>query len=96
MAYAISIRAQASFISDNMLNPEKISPWLPQIYSLLYAADLLGLSSLKEFKDLMRALNDPAALVVYVNPDIISLLAPTPTPEELNIYMLEFSQRNGI
>lgn len=47
IAYANSIRSQANFLAENMLNNEKIAPWLPQIYSLIYAADLLGLSSLK-------------------------------------------------
>jgi hypothetical protein len=32
------------------------------IYSLIYAADHLDLSSLTEFKNLMRALNNPIAL----------------------------------
>jgi hypothetical protein len=64
------------------------------IYSLIYAADRLGLSSLSEFKTLMRALNDPVALEKYVNPEIMSALAPNPTPEEINVYMLELSERN--
>jgi hypothetical protein len=29
-----------------MLIPGKLEPWLPMIYSLVYAADHLGLSSL--------------------------------------------------
>ena len=64
------------------------------IYSLIFAADQLGLSSLTEFKALMRALNDPVAVEKYVNPDIISSLTPSPTPEEMNTYMLEMSERN--
>jgi hypothetical protein len=79
-----------------MLNPQKMEPWLPMIYSLIYAADHLGLSSLAEFKALMRALNDPVAVEKYVNPEIISALTPSPTPEELNTYMLEMSDRNEI
>lgn len=66
------------------------------IYSLIYAADHLGLSSLAEFKTLMRALNDPVAVEKYVNPDIIAALTPSPTPEEINTYMLEMSERNAI
>lgn len=66
------------------------------IYSLLFAADQLGLSSLVEFKTILRALNDPVAVKQYVNPQIISLLSPTPSPEELNVYFLEMSQRNQI
>ena len=50
------------------------------IYSLIYGAEHLGLSSLKEFHDLMRALNDPMAVMKYVNPEIRDLLTPTPTP----------------
>lgn len=44
----------------------------------------------------MRALNDPLAVNKYINPEITQLLRPSPTPEELNIYMLEFSERNNI
>jgi hypothetical protein len=29
-----------------------------------------------------------------VNPEIINALAPTPSSEEINVYMLEFSERN--
>ena len=75
---------------------QKIEPFLVMIYSLIYAADHLGLSSLAEFKNLMKALNNPIALDKYLNPEIVSALAPTPTPEELNIYMLEFSDRNEV
>ena len=38
MAYAASLRGQAAFLSENMLNTQKLTPWLPQIYSLIYAA----------------------------------------------------------
>lgn len=96
MSYAISIRSQANFLAENLLFPEKLVPWLPQIYSLIYAADTLGLSSLKEFKDLMRALNDPVIVNKYIKTQIIDLLKPTPSPFELNIYILEFSERNNI
>lgn len=44
----------------------------------------------------MRALNDPVSLNIYVNPEIMQLLQPTPSPEELNMYILEFSERNNI
>lgn len=68
MGYAATLRSQAHFIAENMLFPEKMEPWLPMIYSLIYAADRMGLSSLSDFKSLMRALNDPVALEKYVNP----------------------------
>ena len=58
------------------------------IYSLIYAAEQLGLSSLTEFKNLMRALNNPIALEMYVYSEVVRDLAPTPTPEDLNTYML--------
>ena len=61
------------------------------IYSLIFAADRMGLSSLQEFKALMRALNDPVAIEKYVNRDIINALTPSPSPGELNMYMLELS-----
>jgi hypothetical protein len=61
------------------------------VYSLLYAADHLGLSSLNEFKNAVRALNDPLAVEQYINPDIKNLLTPQPTADELNIYMVEMS-----
>ena len=70
------------------MNPQKLEPYLEMIYSLMYAADQMGLSSLVEFKNLMKALNDPVALEKYVNRDIMTAMAPNPTPEELNIYMV--------
>ncbi len=66
------------------------------IYSLIYGAEHLGLSSLKEFQDLMRALNDPMAVMKHVNPEIRELLTPTPTPEQINMYFLEMTERNGL
>jgi hypothetical protein len=63
-----------------MANPQKMEPYLEMIYSLIYAADHMGLSSLVEFKALMRALNDPVALEKYVNIEIIKALTPSPTP----------------
>ena len=44
----------------------------------------------------MKALNDPVALKKYVNPEIIQQLTPQPLPEEMNMYMVEMSERNGI
>lgn len=44
----------------------------------------------------MKALNDPVALQKYVNPELVQQLTPEPLPEELNIYMIEMSERNGI
>ena len=79
-----------------MMNPDKMEPWLPMIYSLIWAADRMGLSSLNEFKALMRALNDPVAVEKYVDKEVYNALTPSPKPEELNMYMLEFSERNGI
>jgi hypothetical protein len=96
MGYAISLRAQANFLAENVANPAKIEPWLMMIYSLIYAADQLGLSSLNEFKAVLRALNDPQGMQNYVNPEIVGLLSPTPTAEELNGYMIEMSERNNI
>ena len=96
MSCAATLRSHAQFVADNQGNPEKMEPWLPLIYSLIYGADQLGLSSLNEFKTVMRALNDPVAVPKHTNPEILQLLTPNPTPEELNVYMLEFSERNGI
>jgi hypothetical protein len=96
MAYAASLKSQSSFIADNLRNHEKIEPWLLHIYSLLYAADHLGLSSLNEFKSVMKSLNDPESVKTYVNPEIIELLSPSPTPYEMNIYFLEMGERNNI
>lgn len=62
MGYAATLRGQAHFIAENMMEPGKIEQWLPMIYSLIWAADRMGLSSLNEFKALMRALNDPVAV----------------------------------
>lgn len=96
IGYAATLRGQAHFIADNMMNPQKMEPWLTMIYSLIFAADHMGLSSLNEFKTLMRALNDPVAVQKYVNPEILNALAPNPSAEEINVYMLEFSERNEI
>lgn len=84
------------FVAENQGNPEKMELWLPLIYSLIYGAEQLGLSSLNEFKTVMKALNDPIAVPKHTNPEIIQLLTPSPTPEELNIYMIEMSERNSI
>lgn len=86
MAYAASLKGQSTFIVENVGNREKLQPWLTPIYSLLFAADHLGVSSLNEFKSVMRGLNDPTIMMDYVNPEIVELLKPTPTPYELNIY----------
>lgn len=96
MAYAASLKSQSSFITENLHNHEKIEPWLGHIYSLLYAADHLGLSSLNEFKSVMKSLNDPESVKKYVNPEIIELLSPSPTPYEMNIYFVEMGERNNI
>ena len=95
IAYAASLRGQASFIADNVGNQQKIMPWLTQIHTMLYAADHLGLSSLNEFKSVMKALNNPIEANLYINPEIVELLAPSPTPYELNVYVLEMCERNG-
>lgn len=96
MSCAATLRSHAQFVADNQGNPGKIEPWLPLIYSLIYGADQLGLSSLNEFKSVMRALNDPVAVPKHTNPEILQLLSPNPTPEELNIYVVEMSERNQI
>ena len=44
----------------------------------------------------MRALNDPVSVGNHVDPEILTLLKPTPTAEELNQYMIEMSERNNI
>lgn len=44
----------------------------------------------------MRALNDPMTVNKYINPEILQLLTPTPSPYEVNVYFLEFSERNNI
>lgn len=44
----------------------------------------------------MKALNDPLQADKYVNPEIKQMLSPTPTPYEINIYVLEMSERNKI
>lgn len=46
MSCAVSLRGHALFLADNQDKPDKIEPWLPFIYSLIYGADHLGLSSL--------------------------------------------------
>lgn len=68
MSYCATLKPQANFISENMFNPQKMAPYLSMIYTLIYAAETMGLSSLKEFRDLMKALNDPQAVMTLVNP----------------------------
>jgi len=94
MSCAISLKGHALYLADNQDKPEKMEPWLPFIYSLIYASEHLGLSSLNEFKSVMKALNDPLSVPKYTNPEIVQLLTPSPTPEELNMYIIEMSDRN--
>ncbi len=68
MSCAATLRGHAIFLADNQDNPLKMEPWLPLIYSLIYGADHLGLSSLNEFKAVLRALNDPVAVPKFTNP----------------------------
>lgn len=46
MACAVSLRGHALFLAENQNDPKKMEMWLPFIYSLIYGADHLGLSSL--------------------------------------------------
>ena len=46
MSCAATLRSHAQFLCDNQNNPQKMEPWLPLIYSLIYGANHLGLSSL--------------------------------------------------
>ena len=39
----------------------------------------------------MKALNDPVYMQAYVDPSVVSALTPTPSPEDMNQYILEFS-----
>jgi hypothetical protein len=41
-------------------------------------------------------MNNPVLVEKYANPDIKQLLMPTPSPFEVNIYVLEMCERNGI
>lgn len=66
------------------------------ICSLQFAADHMGLSSLNDYRHVVRTLYNPQAIAKYCNPDIILLLSPTPTAQELNIYIVEMSERNDI
>lgn len=63
-----------------MYNPEKMEPFLTPIYTLIYAAEVMGLSSLQEFRALMKALNDPTTVGKYVNQEVLQLLSPRSTP----------------
>jgi hypothetical protein len=96
MSCAATLKSHSLFVAENQIHREKMEEWLPLIYSLIYGAEQLGLSSLNEFKSVMRGLDDPAAVLNFANPEIVQLLTPNPTPEELNVYMVEMSERNGI
>jgi hypothetical protein len=51
------------------------------IFTLHFAADRMGLSSLNDFRHVIRSLYDPQQALKYCNPDIVLLLSPTPTPQ---------------
>ena len=44
----------------------------------------------------MRALNDPMSVQKYVNPEFLELLTPSPTPYEMNVYIVEMAERNEL
>jgi hypothetical protein len=46
ISYAVSLKNMSAFLVENSANAEKLDPWLTPVYSLIYAADQLGLSSL--------------------------------------------------
>ena len=56
----------------------------------------MGLSSLNDFRHAIRTLYDPQGTLKYCNQDIALLLSPTPTPQEINVYMVEMAERNGM
>lgn len=58
------------------------------IYSLQFAADHMGLSSLNDFRHVIRSLYDPLSFIKHCNQDIVLLLSPTPVSQEINIYMV--------
>ena len=88
IAYAVSMKGQAGFLSENSGNQEKLTPWFPQIFTLLFASDHLGLSSLHEFKNAMKGINQIPNSEQYINPEIKGLLSPSPSPYEINVYIL--------
>ena len=67
MSCAATLRSHAQFVADHQNNAEKMEPWLPLIYSLIHGANQLGLSSLNEFKTVMKTLNDPVSVPKYTN-----------------------------
>lgn len=52
-----------------------------QIYSLQFAADHMGLSSLNDYRMVIRSIYDPLGVLNHCNKDIVQLLSPTPLPE---------------
>ena len=44
----------------------------------------------------MKALNDPVYAQAFVDPQVTNALTPNPSQEDMNQYMLEFSERNQI
>lgn len=79
-AYAASLKGQANYIAENVGNKQKIQAWFMQIYSLQFAADHMGLSSLNDYRMVIRSLYDPLGVLNYCNKDIVQLLSPTPLP----------------
>jgi len=80
-SYAATLKSQANYVAENVANQQKIEPWLMYIFTLQFAADRMGLSSLNDFRHVIRSLYDPQSAIKYCNPDIVLLLNPTPTPQ---------------
>ncbi len=51
------------------------------IYSLQFAADHMGISSLDDYRRVTKSLYSVKDMQNYCNKDLVQLLTPTPTPD---------------
>lgn len=83
MAYANTLRNYAGMIAESEGDASKLHDLLMYIFSIVYAAQYLGLSSLNEFKAIMLnffgtdMINVP---VQQVDPKIVEAFKVKPTP----------------
>ena len=99
IAYANTLKNNGSIIAESEGNPLKLQELLLYIFSVVYAAQHLGLSSLNEFKQLMVNYFGTETVQIameQVDPKIVEAFKVKSTPVELNTYFLEMSERNTI
>ena len=64
------------------------------IYTLQFAAEHMGISSLDDYRKVVRSLYNPVVMQEKCDKQIIQLLNPTPSAQEINIDIVQMSERN--